>query len=110
MTGQAMYTFSCGVKIRCIMKAGQLVFDKRLIFPDDDFRVEYRGDLNDDQVMNGNGTLFVVGGTTYTAEWKNGISKHSKVLQAFQSEHLKVIKTQNQKKAKAEEAKKDNWL
>ena len=50
-----------------------MVFENRLVFPDEDFRTEYRGDIKDNYTMHGTGTLTIQGKKTFTGEWNEGV-------------------------------------
>ena len=52
----------------------KMIFEKRLIFPEDDFRIEYRGGLKDNRVLHGVGSLTVVHEKTYKSFWVEGRS------------------------------------
>ena len=47
--------------------------DSRIIFPETDFRLEYRGGLKNGNIMHGLGTLTLKQvGKTFTGEWVDG--------------------------------------
>ena len=51
-----------------------MTFDHRLVFADNDFRVEYRGELDAYAAMHGKGTLSLKDGQSYTGQWAYGTS------------------------------------
>ena len=52
-----------------------MTFDSRIIFPEDDFRMEYRGELKDNNIPHGQGTLTLKGGSiTFSGQWEDGVS------------------------------------
>ena len=67
-----VYTWANGIKARFIVEQDEIILDSRIIFADDDFRLEYRGNVKDNNVMHGRGTLTLKGGKTYTGNWVNG--------------------------------------
>lgn len=71
-----VYTFKNGVRVRFTKEKGNFNFDHRLIFPEDDVKLEYRGDVKDGCVMHGKGTLTLRSNhhLTYTGEWHDGVS------------------------------------
>ena len=75
--GQGVYIWEDGARARITFDPDENpVFGNRIIFPENDFRLEYRGDLKDGHIMNGHGTLTLKDGkTTYHGEWVNGVSK-----------------------------------
>ena len=52
----------------------EIQFDRRLIFPEDDFRMEYRGAVKEN-TMHGKGTLTLKSLKSYTGEWENNVFK-----------------------------------
>ena len=52
-----VYTFGNGIRARAVYENGEFVFDNRVIFAEDDYRMEYRGELKDNHIMHGKGTL-----------------------------------------------------
>ena len=74
--GQGLYIWSDGVRQRITMNKqdDEMIFEKRLIFPEDDFRIEYRGELKDKRVLHGVGSLTVADEKTYKSFWHEGHS------------------------------------
>ena len=75
-----VYTWSNGTKARITFKNDKLIFDDRLIFPENDFRMEYRGACKNGNVMHGRGTLTLENGKSFTVsrscfwlEWCNNL-------------------------------------
>ena len=67
-----------GIQARVHIEEGNLVFDDRLIYPEDDFRMEYRGSLKKGNIMHGRGTLTLRNREgseqkSYTGEWKDNV-------------------------------------
>ena len=53
-------------------------FDPRIIFPEDDFRMEYRGTLKDKNIPHGQGTLTLKADSAkFSGEWVDGDSKEN---------------------------------
>ena len=48
--------------------------DSRVIFAENDFKFEYRGELKDKHIMHGLGTLTLKCNMSYTGNWDNGES------------------------------------
>ena len=46
--------------------------DNRIIFPENDFKMEYRGEVVNEHVMHGTGTLTLKNGAAYEGEWVAG--------------------------------------
>ena len=73
MKDQGIYTFVDGTRVRFTVSPEQImVFEDRVIFPESDFRVEYRGQLKDRHIMHGQGTLTLRDGSTLSGEWNDG--------------------------------------
>ena len=68
--GQGLYIWSDGIRQRITMnkQESEMIFEKRLIFPEDDYRVEYRGELESKRVLQGKGSL-TTRNKTYTGFW-----------------------------------------
>ena len=63
-----------GDRARFTIEKDALKFDRRVIFPENDFRMEYRGDIKDDHIMHGEGCLVLEDGKTeFTGVWVNGV-------------------------------------
>ena len=78
VVGQGVYTWSNGIKARITFNQKEdIIFEDppRLIYPEDDFRMEYRGSVRDKNVMDGRGELMLKEGTVFTGVWVNGVSK-----------------------------------
>ena len=69
--GQGLYIWNDGIRQRVTMnnQEDKMIFEKRLIFPEDDFRIEYRGELKDKRILNGVGSLTITHGKTYKSYW-----------------------------------------
>ena len=87
VTGQGVYTWVNGIKTRITFNQEEgIIFENlpRLIYPEDDFRMEYRGSVRDMNIMDGNGELMLKDGTIFTGVWANGVSeKHEKKINNF---------------------------
>lgn len=59
MRNQGVYTFANGIQCRIVEKDNALEFEDRLIFPPDDYRLEYRGGIKNGCIMHGHGILIV---------------------------------------------------
>ena len=72
--GQGLYIWNDGIRQRVTMnnQEDKMIFEKRLIFPEDDFRIEYRGELKDKRVLHGVGSLTVAKEKTYKGLWSQG--------------------------------------
>ena len=72
-----------------------MVFDNRLIFAENDFRLEYRGGVKDGHILNGQGTLTLRDGkTTFKGIWDDSIStEHETQIQGASQDWIKQIKT-----------------
>ena len=69
-----VYTWKNGDRARFTIENGAMKFDRRVLFPEDDFRMEYRGEVKDDHIMHGQGSLVLEDGKTeYTGVWADGI-------------------------------------
>ncbi len=58
--GEATYIWANGIKARVTVNLqGEIRFTKqlKLLYPDDDFRQEYEGEINDNNVPHGQGTM-----------------------------------------------------
>ena len=52
------------------------MFGNRLIFDENDIRLEYRGDIKDGRIMHGQGTLMLRDDkTTFKGVWADNVSK-----------------------------------
>ena len=55
-------------------------FDPRIIYAEDDFRMEYRGELKENTTPHGQGTLTLKEKSiTFSGEWANGVSTEHKM-------------------------------
>ena len=70
--GQGVYIWNNGTRQRVTMQEDEIVFEKRLIFPEEDYRIEYRGDLKDKCIIEGEGSLTVAIDKTFAGNWING--------------------------------------
>ena len=83
-SGQGVYTFADGVKCRITFTDGKMNYENRLIFPDDEFRIEYRGEVRDRNIMHGKGSLIVRSGQKFEGDWTEGVSnEHNVSLNGF---------------------------
>lgn len=63
---------------------GSKHFDQRLIYPENDWRAEYRGDTKDNCVPHGKGILLAKNGEEFKGEWVDGTSKeHATTILGF---------------------------
>ena len=69
-----MYINNDGTKSRITIIDDRIVKDKRIVYPETDFRMEYRGELKNDRIMNGEGTLVLRDGSSFTGDWIDGIN------------------------------------
>ena len=56
------------------LNQGELSFFPRLIYPVDDYKLEYRGAVKDDYIPHGQGTLVLKNGMPLTCHWTDGSS------------------------------------
>ena len=54
---------------RATFDGDEIFLEDRLTFPDNDFRIEYRGKFNDQGVMHGSGTLITRSEKAFAGEW-----------------------------------------
>ena len=69
-----MYINNDGTKSRINVINDRIVKDSRIVFPETDYRVEYRGELKNDRIMNGEGILVLKDGSTITGDWIDGVN------------------------------------
>ena len=82
MEEHGIYTWENGDKARFTYDpvAENFIFsDSRVVFPESDFKLEYRGELKEGHIMHGLGTLTLRCNMTYTGNWENGESKEYKL-------------------------------
>ena len=78
MENHGIYQWANGDKARFTYDSFTQEFtfeDNRVIFADDDFKLEYRGELKDGHIMHGLGTLTLKCNMTYTGNWEDGESQ-----------------------------------
>ena len=75
MQNQGVYIWANNIKARVIFDEDNLVFCNRRIFPANDYRLEYRGNIFNGHVMHGDGTLTLKGGKTYSGDWIYAVLK-----------------------------------
>ena len=78
MENHGIYCWANGDKARFTYDSFTQEFtfeDNRVIFADDDFKLEYRGELKDGHIMHGLGTLTLKCNMTYTGNWEDGESQ-----------------------------------
>ena len=49
-----------------------MTFEDPVIYPEDDFRKEYRGQVKDGYVLHGEGTLILKSGKEFSGTWEEG--------------------------------------
>ena len=54
------------------MQEDEIIFEKRLIFPEEDYRIELRSDFKDKCIIDGEGSLTVANGKTFNGKWTKG--------------------------------------
>ena len=85
-----------------------------LIYPDDDFRKEYNGEVKNQNVPHGKGSLILKNGKTYSGNFKEGvIDQIEHVLKQHETEwktQLMEIRKNKQKKAEQLAEKKRRML
>ena len=64
-----VYVWANGIKAPVSFKDGKICFGQRLIYPDNDYRLEYRGEVKDKNIMHGKGTLTLKSGSTFEGNW-----------------------------------------
>ena len=69
-----MYINNDGTKSRINVINDRIVKDSRIVFPETDYRVEYRGELKNDRIMNGEGILVLRDGSPITGDWIDGVN------------------------------------
>ena len=69
-----MYINNDGTKSRINIINDRIVKDSRIVYPETDYRVEYRGELKNDCIMNGEGILVLKDGSTITGDWIDGVN------------------------------------
>ena len=84
----------------------EMIFEKRLIFPENDYRIEYRGEMKDNRVLHGVGSLTVVNEKTYKSSWvENQSQEHHLELAELESD----MKQRKMKEAEAEKQKLEEY-
>ena len=51
---------------------GETIFDQLIIYNENDYRLEYKGNVKNDFVPHGKGTLTVKSGKSFTGNWVDG--------------------------------------
>lgn len=75
LIGQGVYIYQNGIRTRFYSEPNkEMVLDARLIYPDEDYRLEYRGET-DGCRMHGRGTLTLKDGKAFTGDWVYDVSK-----------------------------------
>ena len=69
-----VYTWANGDRALVSNTDGKLTFGRRVVYPDNDFRLEYRGDVKEGHVPDGEGRLTIKGNIAYSGQWNDGIS------------------------------------
>ena len=68
-----VFIWANGDRARVTFDQDNLIFDHRILFPDNDFRMEYRGEIKDDRKPHGEGTLILKDGvTSFSGKWVDG--------------------------------------
>ena len=72
-----VYTWANGIKARIRFENNDMIFDNRLIYPESDFRLEYRGNVKNHNVMDGYGILTVKTNDekTFLGNWADDVIK-----------------------------------
>ena len=68
-----VYTWKSGVKANVTLHQGLMIFEQPLIYPQKDYRMEYVGDVKDEYIPHGEGTLTLKNGMVFTDNWVDGI-------------------------------------
>ena len=70
-----VYTWANHDRARVICNDDKMTFDSRVLYPDDDFRMEYRGNLKEGRIPHGTGRLTLKNSEiTFTGQWIDGKS------------------------------------
>ena len=72
--GQGSYTFQDGSKVRFVLEEGKPVFERRIVFPMKDYKLEYRGFVKADHIMHGHGILVLKNNEKFEGHWRDGES------------------------------------
>ena len=79
ITSQGVKTFPDGTKVRFTKIDDQTVFEKRIVFPMKDYRLEYKGAVKECNIMHGHGTLTFKGGLKVSEYFKDGEATKRKI-------------------------------
>ena len=97
-----------------MLHQGEMTYQMPIIYPDDDFRKEYTGEVKNSNIPHGQGTLTLKNGKEYSGNFSDGlISQIAHVMITHEAEwqsQLIEMKKRQQQKAEQLAAKKRRML
>ena len=100
MVGQGIYIWANGVKARASTHEGKLIYDFPLIYPEEDFRLEYSGYFKKDgPVPHGYGTLTLKNGKLFAGNFVNGVlEEHTDEIYNEEKKWIEIKLEEEEKK------------